>query len=78
MAVASLDNDDMGEDDFESNIIQVRHYVDAATGEHGSGEFILPADSYRDVTALEWILSIKSSTDSTTDLFNDLVHSHYK
>ena len=39
----------MGEEDVESNILSVISYVDAATGEEGTdGEFILPADAYRD------------------------------
>ena len=58
MSIASLDNDDMGEEDVENNILAVLDFIDAATGEPGSGaQFILPADSYRDVNTLEWVLA---------------------
>lgn len=73
MTIASLDNDDMGEDDIESNILSVTKYTDVATGEEGQGDFILPADAYRDTTALEWIIAIKTDEDSTCNEFNDFV-----
>lgn len=33
MALGSLGNDDMGEEDFESNIVSVQDYLDVGTGE---------------------------------------------
>lgn len=76
MAIASLDNDDMGEDDIESNILAVNDFV-TPTGEVVDTQLILPADSYYDKTAMEWILSIKNEEDSTADDFNDLVASGF-
>ena len=32
IALASLGNDDLGEDDLESNVVLVRNYVDKSTG----------------------------------------------
>ena len=79
MALASLGNDDLGEDDLESNIVLVKNYLDKSTGETvESGEFILPADSYKDARAMDWILAPKSSEDSSFDIFNDLVSSEFK
>lgn len=79
MALASLGNDDLGEDDLESNIVLVQNYIDKATGSTvEGGEFILPADSYRDVKALDWILAPKREEDSTSDLFSDLVSNEFK
>ena len=43
-----------------------------------SAEFVLPADSYRDSKALDWILAPKGGEDSSLDLFNDLVSSEFK
>lgn len=78
MALASLGNDDLGEDDLESNVVLVQNYHDVASGETVErGEFILPADSYRDVKALDWILAPKHAEDSTLDDFNDLVQSEF-
>lgn len=74
MSLASLDEDDMGEEDVESNILAVNDYLDTASGERLSGEFVLPADGYRDVRALEWILSIKGTEDSTFDDYNDFMN----
>merc|ERR1711935_552869 len=78
MGLASLGNDDVGEDDFESNIISVQNFLDVGTGETvGAAQFILPADSYRDVKTLDWILSIKNVGDSTLDSFNDLMNEEF-
>jgi len=79
MGLASLGNDDLGEEDLESNILLVQNYIDKATGSTvEGGEFILPADSYRDTKALDWILAPKRADDSTADLFSDLVSTEFK
>jgi hypothetical protein len=37
-------------------------------------QFLLPADSWKDVNMLDWVLSIKTQgEDSTEQLFNDLM-----
>ena len=43
------------------------------------GSFLLPADSWKDVNNLDWVLSIKSAgaKDETADLFNDLMIQNY-
>jgi len=43
------------------------------------GSFLLPADAWKDVNNLDWVLSIKSegATDETADLFNDLMIQNY-
>ena len=78
-SVASLSNDDMGEEDVEANVVVVLNYYDVSKGEYveGQTQFILPADSFRDEKALEWILSPKSADDSSLDLFNDLIASEF-
>lgn len=80
MGIASLGNDDLGIDDTEANIISVDNYIDVATGETVErGEFLLPADSYRDPRALDWILAPPGPyEDSSADLFNDLMHAEFK
>lgn len=73
----SLGNDDMGENDLESNLVEIRNYHDGnELKEHGT--FILPADSWKDFGLLDWVLSIKTNgQDSTEDLFNDLMREQY-
>ena len=65
----------MGEDDVENNVIHVAKYTSGnETLENGS--FLLPADSWKDMNALDWVLSIKSNNygeDDTASLFNDLM-----
>ena len=79
MGIASLGNDDLGHNDLESNILAIQSYIDKATGEsHENGTFLLPADSFRDSNALDWILAPKSSEDSTGDLFSDLMQEEFK
>ena len=76
--LVSLGEDDLGEEDVEANILLVQNYHDMSTGETvESGTFVLPADSYRDHKALDWILAPKNSEDSTIDLFNDLVQGEF-
>ena len=75
MGLASLGNDDIGEDDVESNILDVKKFIDAATGQtvDETVQLILPGDSYKDIKMIDWILSLKSPEDSTDDLFNDFM-----
>lgn len=69
----TLGDDDIGESDLESNLVVLKNYQDGnETVEEGV--FLLPADSWKDLNMLDWILSIKSNyEDSTADLFNDLM-----
>lgn len=72
-SVVSLSGDDMGETDLDSNIVYLEDYLDESTGTVSSGAFSLPADAYRDVTSLEWLLAPKEATSSLTDSFNHLM-----
>ena len=44
-----------------------------------NGSFLLPADAWKDVNNLDWVLSIKNADakDETADLFNDLMIQNY-
>lgn len=77
-AIYSLGNDDMGENDIENNVVSIRTCVDSSTGKVIENHTAtLPADSWKDVNMLDWILSIKSQDpdwiDSTQDEFNELM-----
>jgi hypothetical protein len=68
-----LSNDGMGESDLESNVVSISNFQDGneIVANH---TFLLPADSWKDLNMLDWVLSIKrSGEDSTEDLFNDLM-----
>lgn len=69
-----MSNDDIGEQDIENNILELNNFTDGGKTIE-AGQFILPADSWRDNEMLSWILSNKNGVDSeeTTDLYNDLI-----
>jgi hypothetical protein len=69
----SVGDDDVAESDLESNLVQLNNYQDGdKTVEEGV--FLLPADSWKDLNMLDWILSIKTKgEDSTESLFNTLI-----
>ena len=76
--VFSVGNDDLGEDDLECNVIQLSNCLDKSTGQVLANESVtLPADAYKDVNMLDWVMSIKTNhpnwEDSTQDEFNDLM-----
>lgn len=68
----SLANDDMGENDIDNNVIQLTNYQEGNNTVE-EGYFTLPADSWKDMSMLDWVLSIKNSSETTDDLFNDLM-----
>jgi len=74
-SLISLSNDDQGEEDIESNYLELSNYKDMSTGEVvGSGNFLLPANAFRDHQMMDWIFSMKGDgSDSTTNEFNDLM-----
>ena len=49
----------MGEDDLEANVITIASGQNAAGGEIGSRTVLLPADGWKDINMLDWVLSIK-------------------
>jgi hypothetical protein len=64
----------MGTTDIENNIVQLSNFTDG--GKVVERElFTLPADAWKDLNVLDWVLSIKNQTnDSTESEFNDLMH----
>ena len=57
----------MGEDDLEANVITIASGQNAAGGEIGSRTVLLPADGWKDINMLDWVLSIKGqAADDTT------------
>jgi hypothetical protein len=78
--VFSLGNDDAGEDDIENNVVNIAKYT-SGSETHENEAFLLPADSWKDVNALDWVLSIKNShygNDETSSLFNDLMITQFE
>lgn len=79
--VLSLNNDDAGEEDLETNLVQLTNFIDCSSGNIVDQDtFTLPADGFKDHNVLDWVLSIKNadpSLDSTHDLFNDLMIEQY-
>jgi len=81
--VFSVGNDDVGENDIETNVIQLTNVLDRSTGQVLESEsVILPADAWKDLNMLDWIISIKNSdpewVDSTLDDFNDLMNEKFQ
>ena len=72
-SVFSLKNDDLGEDDIENNLVSVQNFLDLNSGKTVEvDQFLLPADSWKDLNMLDWVLSIKTNgDDSTEQLFNE-------
>ena len=70
----------MGETDIENNVVHISKYTSGnETLENGS--FLLPADSWKDMNALDWVLSIKNNAygeDATGSLFNDLMITQFE
>ena len=76
-AQLSLGNDDLGEDDIESNLVTLKNYKDG-NNTVSEGYFLLPADSWKDVNMLDWVLSVKNAgEDSTEGLFNELMSEQF-
>jgi hypothetical protein len=79
-SIVALGSDNLGADDCESNVVAVKSYLDAASGEQKSdGVFVVPGDAFRDREMMDWILSpvAQETTESTDDLFNDLMASKF-
>ena len=68
--------DDDSNDDI--TVVQLLNYTDQVGRQVEGGIFYLPSDALRDYEALDWVLSVKHTTeDSTFDEFNDLMIEHY-
>lgn len=71
-SVFSTGNDDLGEADIESNIVNISKSWDSAGNLNEKDEsLLLPADSWKDVNMLDWVLSIKHEEQTLDDLFNE-------
>lgn len=75
-SVMQLENDNIGEEDGDGNIIKVDKYYDESTGKLVEQEtiFSLPGDAYRNKVYLDWILSDKSEEETLVDDYQDLIH----
>jgi hypothetical protein len=72
MSVLSVGNDDLGEADIESNVVTIGKSWDSSNELNEKEEVLtLPADSWKDVNMLDWVLSIKHDESSLDSLFND-------
>jgi hypothetical protein len=76
----ALDNDGVGEEDIDSNVLMVESYTENGQLKQSVNEsLVLPADGYRDESMLEWVLSVKAphsdftAKESLDVLFNDLM-----
>ena len=71
-SVLSLGNDDLGEADIESNVVTVAKSWNNENALNEDEEVLtIPADSWKDVNMLDWVLSIKHEEQSLDALFND-------
>jgi hypothetical protein len=77
-SVVALGADDLGADDVESNVIEVTSHINAA-GESSDESILLrlPADAFRDLPMLEWLLASAGAEETTFDDFNDLMVTHH-
>jgi hypothetical protein len=65
------------ETDLDANVVAATDYLDLSNGETMElGEFLLPAEAWKDTNLLDWVLSNKTGS-STDDLFSDLMLQEY-
>ena len=78
--VFTMGNDDTGEEDVDSNVIQIYNFIDESGNVVNTDTFTLPADAWRDKETLEWVLSKKGDSESLDLLnsFNDMVSINFK
>ena len=68
---------DSGETDLDANVLAVTDFIVEATGEVVTlGEFLLPAEAWKDHNMMDWVVSNKIGS-STDDLFSDLMLQEY-
>ena len=78
-SVMSLGDEDLGADDVEGNIIQVKSYITEKDGvQHKNGTFAVPADAFRDKPFLEWIFAAKGEDEETVEDFNELMYYNFE
>ena len=67
-SLVSLNNDDLGEEDGENNMVCINSHFDERSGEQSSEPLLLSllGDANRDKSYMDWVLAKKGSEDSTT------------
>jgi hypothetical protein len=70
----------MGEEDLDNNLIIVEKYKydEQNSIETDPKALMLPADSYRDLKFMEWLVSVKDPEDTTNADFEELLNRNYK
>jgi len=78
-SVMSLGSEDLGADDVDANIIEVKSYITEKDGvQHKNASFAVPADAFRDKPFLEWIFAAKGENEETVEDFNDLMYQNFE
>lgn len=74
-SVLALDNDNLGEEDEGDNLLEVRGFIDAATGEQKQEKLMLrlPADAYRNAVFMDWIIAEKEQESELADDYQNLL-----
>jgi len=69
-SMISVGNDDIGEDGAENNIVMITDGIDDSGSivTENNNQFMLPADSWKDIPMLEWILALKTKNEEASEL----------
>lgn len=69
-SMISVGNDDIGEDGAENNIVMITDGIDDSGSivTEKNNQFMLPADSWKDIPMLEWILALKTKNEEASEL----------
>jgi hypothetical protein len=78
-SVVSLGNEDQKDGESEFNVLVIHSHLVEATNEQVTEPLLLslPQDAFRDASYMSWVLANKLGEESTTDDFQDLMHSNY-
>ena len=61
-SIFSVGNDDIGEENIENNVVNISNFIDLTSGlKIDVDQFLLPADSWKDIQIIDWVLSIKTN-----------------
>lgn len=68
-SVIQLHEDNLGEDDVEGNVLDVKKFIDADSGEvfEQKISLSLPGDAYRDKVYMDWLISEKGQNEGLVD-----------
>jgi hypothetical protein len=75
MSICSLGNDDLGVENQDGNVLEVKRFFCKTQGKwiEEARAFTLPGDAYRDRAFLDWIISDKSGEGELANDFQDLM-----